>query len=380
MLSARELARSGASYYENRLTRRIALDEGRGRDRDTSPAAQLLDGFFRGEVASFREAYVAITGDKRITGRAENVDWNRMQGMFRATEAVDTTTLGDALGAALNRRLEEDYQSMYEAYDVWRKFAKVVRLRDFRPHDAVRMGGYGPLPSVAEGAPYQALSSPADEKASYSATKRGGLETVTLEAIRNDDVGLLRQIPERMVKAAKRTLHEFVLDFLRTNPVIYDGLNLFHATHNNTGSAALSAVSLFAAWNALRKQTEYGTGERLGLRGKYLLVPVDLQESAYNMLVRNTNNDRFFIQNQGIEVVVALDWTDANDWVLAADPAVRPGIEVGFIDGREQPEVVVSDRPAVGSLFANDGITLKIRHVYGGVVTDFRPFYKAVVA
>ena len=115
-------------------------------------------------------------------------------------------------------------------------------------------------------------------------------------------------------------------------------------------------------------------------RGKYLLVPVDLEEAAFNMLQRNTNNDRFFIQQQGIEVVPVPEWTDTNDWVLAADPAVSAGIEVGFFNGRQEPEIVVADAPTSGSLFTHDKIDLKIRHIYGGAVDDYRPLYKAVVA
>ena len=34
----------------------------------------------------------------------------------------------------------------------------------------------------------------------------------------------------------------------------------------------------------------------------------------------------------------------------------------------------------VGSMFAADKLTYKIRHIYGGAVTDFRAFTKAVVA
>ena len=72
--------------------------------------------------------------------------------------------------------------------------------------------------------------------------------------------------------------------------------------------------------------------------------------------------------------------TDANDWCTAADPADIPGIEVGFLDGREEPELFVQDTPNVGSMFAADKLTYKIRHIYGGAVTDFRAFTKAVVA
>lgn len=362
--------------FKNRLTARM------GGEPHTIPghADEILDGFFAGTVGSFREAYVSITGDTRVTGRASDVNFDRLAVMTRFAEAVDTTTFADTLGQALNRELQKQYANQISNTRVWRAAAKPVNLRDFRTHYSVRMGGYGPLPAVAEDGNYTALTSPPDEAIGYAATKRGGTEAITLEAIRNDDVNLIREIPKRMATAAARTLASFVLDMLRTNPTIYDGATLFHASHGNLGTSALSAVSLYAAWLALQKQTEYGTTERLNLRGKYLLVPYELEEFANNLFARGTNNDPFFIQRQDIEVVPIYDWTDANDWVLAADPQVRPGIEVGFLDGRELPELFIQDLPTSGSLFNNDKITLKIRHIYGGAVVDYRPFYKGVVA
>ena len=41
---------------------------------------------------------------------------------------------------------------------------------------------------------------------------------------------------------------------------------------------------------------------------------------------------------------------------------------MGFLDGREDPELFVQDAPTVGSLFSSDEITYKIRHIYGSTV------------
>ena len=53
---------------------------------------------------------------------------------------------------------------------------------------------------------------------------------------------------------------------------------------------------------------------------------------------------------------------------------VRAEIDLGSLD------IFVQDSPTVGSLFSNDQVTYKIRHIYSGAVMDFRGFYKAVVA
>lgn len=351
-------------------------------ERQRCHADDVLDGFFEGKVASLREAYIHITGDKRVTGRTEDVNWNRFQtmtfGAFR--EAVDTTTFANVLGAAVARHMVADYRIAQQHAAVWRKVARAVRLEDFRTQQIVRMGHYAtPLPTVPEGAPYEALVTPSDRVATYAATKRGGTEDITLEMIANDDARVAREIPKRLALAAARTLNDFVLDFLRTNPTIFDSVALFHASHGNLGNAALSAVSLYAGWVAMSKQVEIGSGQRMVLRPKTLLVPLDLEETANNLLVRNTNNDRFYIQAQGIEPVAVKDWTDSNDWVLAADPGVFPSIEVGFFAGREEPELFLQNAPNSGSLFSHDRVTLKIRHIYGGAVSGFEGLYKSVV-
>jgi hypothetical protein len=222
-------------------------------------------------------------------------------------------------------------------------------------------------------------TSPTDEKATYAAAKRGGTEDVTLEMIKNDDVGAIARIPGKLSRAAQRTLAKFVFDFFRTNPNVYDGNAFFHAAHNNLFAAALSAVELGNHRLAMLKQTELNSADRLGIAPSVLLIPFDLQETAVNLFNRSTNLDKTFIQELVMNVLPVWYWTDTNDWCTVADPADIPTLEVGFLDGKEDPELFVQDNPTVGSLFTNDKVTYKIRHIYGGNVTDFRGATKAVV-
>ena len=63
-----------------------------------------------------------------------------------------------------------------------------------------------------------------------------------------------------------------------------------------------------------------------------------------------------------------------------ADPLDIPTIEIGFLDGNEEPELFIQDQPTVGAMFSHDKLTWKLRHTYGGNVLDFRGLTKAVVA
>lgn len=374
--------------YLGRLTEGAqiqGLGDGRveaGQDRSEKVREQLDAFFDRNQPArSFREAYIDITGDRQVSGLMANCDRRRLAealGGSRFAEAVSSTTFGEILGDSVTRAMIREYRAL-EAYGDWRWLCDVVPVTDFRTQRRTRMGGYGNLPAVAENGDYDPLTTPGDEEATYAATKRGGTETISLEAIANDDVGAIRRIPLALAVAAGRTLYEFVYNFLATNPTIYDGVALFHATHNNLGTAALDATSFAAARLAMKRQAELSSSKRLGITLRHLVIPADLEEAAFDLFVRDTNNDETFVQSRKPTVHVVDYWTDANNWYATADNSQVPLLELGFYGG-EEPQLFVQDNPTQGSLFSNDQIKYKIRHIYGGAVRDFRGFYGAVVA
>lgn len=338
---------------------------------------QMLEAFFdpnhkeHRHSRSIKDCYIHLTGDAKVTGRI-----NRSA---RFTEALDSTSFSEVLGDSITRRMLADYRTATE-FDIWRLLTGApVPVSDFRTQERTRFGGYGDLPVVLEKAAYAALGSPGDEAASYAIAKRGGTETVTLEMIKNDDVGAIQRIPTKLSRAAKRTLGKFVLDFIRTNPIAYDTKALFHVDHGNLYTAALSSAAYAAARLGMVKQQEFGTADAIGVGPKYLWVPPELEEGAYNIFQRSTNHDKTFIQTLVPTIVPVWYWTDANDWAISADPLDIPTVEIGFLDGNEEPELFVQDSPTVGSFFTNDQITYKIRHIYGGTAVDWRGVAKSVV-
>ncbi|MEW7986498.1 MAG: hypothetical protein AB2810_15975 [Candidatus Thiodiazotropha endolucinida] len=354
--------------HANRLSARHVTNNG--------SASKILDAFFdpnEQAVRSFREAYIMITGDKRVTGRLNAVEPTTYR------EAIGAGTLGGVLGDSINRAMLREYHSN-PGLGIWRKVAKVGQpINDFRTQNRFRIGGYGDLPIVAESAPYNPLTTPSSEMSSYAVSKRGGTEIITLEAIVNDDVGVLQTIPKKLAEAAARTLARFVLNFLKDNPIIYDSDTLFSVAHNNLGSAPLSAASMSVARAAMIGQTEPGSDYPIGVEPASLLVPADLEEVAFNLFQRDTNNDKTFVERMALDIVRVWDWTDADDWVVAANPEMMPCIEMGFLNGQEDPEIFLQELPTSGSMFSNDELKYKIRHIYGGTVTDFRGLYKSVV-
>lgn len=333
-------------------------------------------------VGSFKECYVEVTGDRYVTGRLADCNRSRLrESLGRFAESLDSTSFAQALGDTIARRMQAIYTGMQDL-QAWRTFCDVVNVGDFRTQHLTRIGGYGNLPTVAEKGAYVALSSPGDDEATYVVAKRGGLEKITLEMIKNDDRRLIPQIPRELALAAANTLYEFVFDILRTNPTVWDGTALFHATHGNLFTGALSAAEYSKHRLAMLQQVRAGSGKRLNVPPGLVAVPFELEETAYNLFVRGTNLDETFVQRQKPQVISVPYWTDATDWVTLANPAMFKPIEVGFLDGREDPELFVQDAPTVGSLFSSDEITYKIRHIYGSAVKvdGEKGMTKAVVA
>ena len=339
--------------------------------------ADMLAAFFdpkhkdHGAVRSIRECYIEMTGDRHVTGAVDRV---------RLTESVGTDTFADVLGNSMTRRMQTAYNEAIE-WDGWRQVVNTTPVADFRLQERTEMGGYGNLPTVAERAPYVAMTDPSDDKATYSVVKRGGLIEVTFEAIKNDDVGAIRRLPVAAGRAAKRTLYAFVFNFFASNPTIYDALALYHATHGNLFTTAFSAAQYAAHRLAMAKQTGRDTANRMGITPSILMVPMDLEEAAVDAYRRNTNLDKTFSQSLAPTIIPVATWTDVTDWVTLANPMDGPVLEIGFLDGQQEPVLLTQDTATEGKVFTNDIISYKLRHVYGGnvLVDGYKFTTKAVV-
>ncbi len=344
-----------------------------GEDR-SEKVDKMLDAFFdedNRDVNSFKECYITITGDTKVKGHLRFCDIRRMRealgGHF--VEAIDSSTFGNAMGDALHRSLR-GYFEKPSKYDGWRDLVDIVPVTDFRNQERTRIGGYGDLPIVAQSGAYGALATPTDDVATYAVVKHGGTESLTIEAIKNDDVAAIRRIPKKLNHAAKRTLMKFVLDFLSTNPNLSDTNPVFSVGAGNLGTVALSDASYGTRRLAMMAHQEPGSNEKMDLEPAHIWVPDQLEQAAYDMFVRNTNLDPAFTQHVRAIIHRVWYWTDPNDWYLSADKNELPPIELGFLDGEEEPELFIQDNPAQGSLFSNDQILYKMRHIYGGTVVN----------
>jgi len=389
-------------------------------------------------------------------------DGRLMETQLRRVREATTVDFSFALGVSMTRKLVKEYTRL--PYD-WRKIASIVPVDNFKQQERIRWGGLGVLPTVSESTTqdYPELTFPTDERATYTPTKKGGLITVTREMILNDDLGVLRRLPNRIAIAANRHLNRFVFDLLINygagavnGGTIYDALALYHANHLNNLTGGLSYANLVTARQKLFGMPEYGTKStiaadlaqgatsiavaagdgvkfkaddyaqieaeivrvtavstdtltivrgqfgtadaahtsgaviyqitepQLGLLMKYLVVPIDLQNTA--LILRNSEkvpggnlNDDNTVKETFEVITSPFLRGDANNWYVVADPAQLDLIEVGFVEGQEDPVILLQDQPTLGNVFMRDNIRYKVRHEYGGALIDFRGFVGSLV-
>ena len=344
---------------------------------DLDKRKTMFDDFFdeKPGVNSFRSCYINYTGDDTLSGQKRN--------FRRLTAAMDSTSLSLVLQDSMNKRLVKEYKANAFSQD-WRKICSVVSKSDFRTNHITRMGGYGNMPVVLEGAPYTAATSPTDEEATYAMVKRGQTEAITFEMLRNDDSNAIRKIPKKVGAACARQIYKFVFGFLNDNANIYDGAALFTSGKGNLGTVALDETNLNVRRRAMIGKTELSSGEKIGIPAKYLIVPTTLDKVGYELISKPRNSDFDptvvnFTRTLDLELIVNHIWTDANNWYLVASPNDAEGLELAFLDGKEEPEMFIQDQETEGSVFTHDKITYKWRHAYNGAIVDYRPFDGSIV-
>ena len=333
-------------------------------------------------LGSLRSAYVEMTGDTEVRGYLSPEQTQRLQA------AYGSTTFSYVLGNTLYRRLVQDYREQSD-YGVSRLVGNNIRRAvDFRTMESVRIGYYGDLPDVdPEAADYADLGNLTDEEISYALNQKGGMITITRKMIINDDMRVVNKIINRLPRAARRTLAKRCwAPFINNATYGGDSKAIFHVDHGNLGSAAYDIASALAAKTAMAGQTEPDSGEALSLRPVTVAYPSELFGIVKNVndfnpqavAIADGNSMYQFFRPEGL--IECPFMTDANDWMMFADPNECEILELAFLNGQQEPEMFVADQAAVGQMFVADKVQYKIRHEYECAPVDYRGAYKAVVA
>ena len=299
--------------------------------------------------------------------------YNPMQ-MVGMAFTHDTSDFGNILLDIATRSVLLGWEEAEETFHLW---TKKGQLSDFKPAARVGMGEFPSLRQVREGAEYKHITV-GDRAERIMLATYGELFSITRQAIINDDLSMLLDIPRKMGMAAKATIGDLVYGVLTGGPVMSDGKKLFDAAHNNVFTGAGSALSIEAlsaakAAMALQKTAGKDKQRTLNIRPAYVLTPIALEDKA-NQLIRSASVPGANV-NAGVDNPIRnfaqvigeprLDDASATGWYLAAKQG-SDTIEVAYLNGIETPYVEQQQG------FTVDGVVSKVRIDAGVAPLDFR--------
>nr|WP_290557417.1 MULTISPECIES: ClpP-like prohead protease/major capsid protein fusion protein [unclassified Leclercia] len=283
-----------------------------------------------------------------------------------------TSDYGNILLDVANKALLQGWDEAAETFELW---TKKGQLSDFKTAHRVGMGGFPSLRQVREGAEYKYITTQ-DKGETIALATYGEIFSITRQAIINDDLNQLTDVPMKMGRAAKATIGDLVYAVLTGNGKLSDGKALFHADHANLSAGAISVDSLDKARQNMRKQKE---GERaLNIRPAYMLVPVGLETLASQTIksasVKGADINAGVVNPlQNFAEVIAearLDDADPAAWYLAAAQGTDT-IEVAYLNGIDAPYIDQQEG------FTTDGVATKVRIDAGVAPLDYRGLAKS---
>jgi len=270
-----------------------------------------------------------------------------------------------------------------ESDETFQKWTRKGRLSDFKTVARVGLGEFPSLREVRPGAEYKHITL-GDRGERIQLATYGELFGINRQAIINDDLSLLSDIPYKMGQAARATIGDLVYAILTSPPKLSDDKLLFDASRKNLGTGAGSALSveaLSAGKTAMALQkvdVKGGKPRTLNIRPAFVLTPIALEDKARQIITSEsmpgtTSNAGIANPIRNFAEVIGeprLDDNSPDQWYLAAKQG-SDTIEVAYLDGIETPYVEQTEG------FTSDGVMTKVRIDAGVAPLDYRGLYKS---
>lgn len=296
--------------------------------------------------------------------------YNPMQ-MIGMAFTHSTSDFGNILLDVANKAILLGWEENDETFEKW---TKKGQLSDFKTAHRVGLGAFPSLRQVREGAEYKYVTLD-DKGETIALATYGELFSITRQAIINDDMNMLTDVPMKFGRAAKATVGDLVYAVLIDNEKMSDKKALFSADHKNMLTGGMDVETISAGRTAMRQQKE---GERtLNIRPAFMLVPTTLETQAIQVVksgsVKGADvNANIINPVRDLAEIIAeprLDDASEKDWYMAS----RQGsdtIEVAYLNGIDVPYIDQLEG------FTSDGVTTKVRIDAGVAPVDYRGLLK----
>lgn len=196
------------------------------------------------------------------------------------SEAIRTAVSGSSLSAIFTTNVSAQLLSAYmDATDTTMGWVSESDLPDFKTAERAMMGKFGALQKLGRGGTADHLNA-SDSKEQYKLARYAGQFVVDEQDIIDDRFGAIEQMsPVDIGLTARQLRPNLVYSILLANAALgADSVALFHSTHANTTTGALTAATLQTTLQLLAKQRQ--NNRPLNIRGRYVIVPQDLLFTA----------------------------------------------------------------------------------------------------
>jgi hypothetical protein len=288
--------------------------------------------------------------------------------------AMTSSDFPKILANTANKSLLAGYEG--DDNSSWKTWCGTGSISDFKQLSIVRPSEMSDLEQVLENGEYT-YGDRDETREQVQLATYGRLFAITRQAIINDDLGALTDIPRAHGEAAARKVCDCAYAVLTANANMADGTPLFHADHGNlagTGGAP-SITTLAAAIAAMKIQKDIAGLRVLNIRPRFFIAPVALEGSC-EQLFRSTlegtqaspNQINPYAGNYFQRVYDArLDGDDANGWYLAGPKGKT--VTMFFLNGIQKPYLETKDG------FEVDAVEYKVRIDCAAAAVDHRALY-----
>jgi hypothetical protein len=285
-----------------------------------------------------------------------------------------TSDFANLLADVANKTLRQAYE---EAPQTWGPISRRTTLPDFKPVKRLQLGEAPALVEVGEHGEFT-FGTIGEGKEQFQLLTYGRRFAITRKALINDDTDAFSRVPTLFGRSARNLESDLVWAQITGNPVMGDGVVLFHtASHFNLSSSsdAISVAAIGAGRAALRVQKGVDLVTLLNLFPLFLIVPAGKETIAdqfvsQNLMASQSSNVNPFAGRLKVIAEPRLDVNSATAWYLSADPSQIDIMEHAYLEGEEGPMV----ESRVG--WEVDGLEVKCREDFAAKVIDYRGLWK----
>jgi len=253
----------------------------------------------------------------------------------------------------------------------WRKLVTIANLPNFKMQTRLKMEDLGRYAAVPEGGEYN-TSNRESYHLFYRAHKYGLMIGLTWEMIINDDMDAFTDNQRQLVWSGLDSINATIWGAIAANPALWDGNALFSLAHNNLMLVALSVAALGTARSMMKRHVTPGGKPITNVSPRFVVGPPELEQTmdiilqSSGMPVTGFSSGVVNPEFRRLEKLITAYLVDTDDWYLWAEPSMSPVMEVGFLFGRDTPEISRNE------VWASEEIQYRGKYAMGYCFKGFR--------